>query len=84
MAVIPLTLTISLCLVFTFVIFFAREQRRRRFSSTESESLLPLATEIRVIAMPASLPARKKSGCGKTDCRHTCTRHPSSETQSSA
>jgi hypothetical protein len=47
MAVIPLTLVISLCLVFTFVIFFLREQSfsRRRFSSAESEALLPLADE---------------------------------------
>ena len=45
MSVIPLTLTISLCLVFTFVIFFIREQARRPFSSSERESLLPLADE---------------------------------------
>lgn len=47
MAVIPLTLIISLCLVFTFVIFFLREQSfaRRRFSSAESEALMPLAEE---------------------------------------
>ncbi len=46
MSVIPLTLTISLCLVFTFLIFFLRENSRRRFSSVERESLLPLAEEI--------------------------------------
>lgn len=46
MNVIPLTLTISLCLVFTFVLFFLRENSRRRFSSAERESLLPLAEEI--------------------------------------
>lgn len=45
MSVIPLTLTISLCLVFTFVIFFLREQARRPFSSAEREALLPLADE---------------------------------------
>ena len=45
MAVIPLTLTISLCLVFTFVVFFLREQLRRPFSSAEREALLPLAEE---------------------------------------
>jgi len=45
MSVIPLTLTISLCLVFTFVIFFLREHSRQRFSSAESEALLPLADE---------------------------------------
>ena len=45
MSVIPLTLTISLCLVFTFVLFFIREQARHPFSSSERESLLPLADE---------------------------------------
>jgi hypothetical protein len=45
MAVVPLTLTISLCLVFTFVVFFIREQSRRRFGSCESEALLPLNEE---------------------------------------
>jgi len=45
MDVIPLTLTISLCLVFTFIVFFLREQSRHPFSSAERESLLPLADE---------------------------------------
>ena len=45
MSVIPLTLTISLCLVFTFVIFFLREHSRQRFSSAESDAFLPLADE---------------------------------------
>ncbi|MDO8544216.1 MAG: hypothetical protein Q7S40_27575 [Opitutaceae bacterium] len=45
MAVIPLTLTISLCLVFTFVVFFLREHARGRVSSAERDSLLPLAEE---------------------------------------
>lgn len=45
MSVVPLTLTISLCLVFTFVLFFLREHARRRFSGVESEALLPLAEE---------------------------------------
>jgi hypothetical protein len=45
MSVVPLTLTISLCLVFTFVVFFIREHSRRRFGSAESEALLPLADE---------------------------------------
>ncbi|WP_221029224.1 hypothetical protein [Actomonas aquatica] len=45
MSVIPLTLTISLCLVFTFVLFFLREHSRQRFSSAESDALLPLADE---------------------------------------
>jgi len=46
MSVIPLTLSISLCLVFTFVVFFLREQSRHPFSSSERESLLPLTDEI--------------------------------------
>jgi hypothetical protein len=44
MSVIPLTLTISLCLVFTFVVFFLKENARR-FRSAERESLLPLSEE---------------------------------------
>jgi hypothetical protein len=45
MSVVPLTLTISLCLVFTFVIFFLREHARGSLSSAERDSLLPLAEE---------------------------------------
>lgn len=43
MSVIPLTLSISLCLVFTFVVFFLREQARRSFRNAEHETLLPVA-----------------------------------------
>lgn len=45
MSVVPLTLTISLCLVFTFVLFFLREHSRRQCSSAERDALLPLAEE---------------------------------------
>ena len=45
MSVVPLTLTISLCLVFTFVVFFLREHARGRVSSAERDSLLPFAEE---------------------------------------
>ena len=45
MSVVPLTLTISLCLVFTFIVFFLREHARGRLSSAERDSLLPLAEE---------------------------------------
>jgi hypothetical protein len=45
MTVVPLTLAISLCLVFTFVVFFLREHARGRLSSAERDSLLPLAEE---------------------------------------
>lgn len=44
MSIIPLTLAVSLCLVFTFVVFFLRENARR-FSSAERDSLLPLNEE---------------------------------------
>ncbi|OIR13553.1 hypothetical protein GALL_53700 [mine drainage metagenome] len=45
MSVIPLTLTISLCLVITFVVFFLREHARSRMSSPERDSLLPFGDE---------------------------------------
>jgi hypothetical protein len=45
MDVVPLTLAISLCLVFTFIVFFLREHARGRLSSAERDSLLPLAEE---------------------------------------
>jgi len=45
MSVIPLTIFFSLLLAGTFVVLFAREQLRRRFSSAERDSLLPLADE---------------------------------------
>ncbi|HEY9249455.1 MAG TPA: hypothetical protein VIO38_10000, partial [Rariglobus sp.] len=55
MSVVPLTLTISLCLVFTFVLFFLREHSRRRFSGLESEALLPLADETPHVITPAAM-----------------------------
>lgn len=55
MSVIPLTLTISLCLVFTFIVFFLRESGRR-FSSAERDSLLPLSDEKPHLARRAPLP----------------------------
>ena len=45
MSVVPLTVVISLCLVFSFVVFFLREHARGRVSSAERDSLLPLAEE---------------------------------------
>ena len=57
MSVVPLTLTISLCLVFTFVLFFLRVHSRHRFSSAESESLLPLADETPRVEADTSRPA---------------------------
>jgi hypothetical protein len=45
MAVIPLTLTVSLCLVFTFIVFFLREHTRDRISNSDRDSLMPLSEE---------------------------------------
>jgi len=72
MSVVPLTLTISLCLVFTFVLFFLREHSRRRFSGVESEALLPLAEETsRVSAAAVSRePARTEEH--RHDAAHAC------------
>lgn len=56
MPVVPLTLTISLCLVFTFIVFFLREHARGRVSSAERDSLLPLADETRRLARVAATP----------------------------
>lgn len=77
MSVVPLTLTISLCLVFTFVIFFLREQMRGQASSPERDSLLPLAEEkpqpVRVaVSRESALPDRSTrpadtDGCGCRD-----------------
>lgn len=75
MTVIPLTLAISLCLVFTFVIFFLREYSRQRFSSAESDALLPLAEETPVPAgrsagrrLPLPIQhAHHEAGCGCRD-----------------
>lgn len=62
MPVVPLTLTISLCLVFTFIVFFLREHARGRISSAERDSLLPLADEghrlARVAAPRSAKPVR--------------------------
>jgi hypothetical protein len=63
MAVVPLTLTISLCLAFTFVIFFLREHARGHLSSAERDSLLPLAEEDRrVVGLAAGHPGRPDRG----------------------
>jgi ABC-type nickel/cobalt efflux system permease component RcnA len=45
MSVIPLTIFFSLLLAGLFIGLFVHEQRRRRFASTERDSLLPLAEE---------------------------------------
>jgi hypothetical protein len=45
MSVVPLTLTISLGLVFSFILMFLREHRRGNRSCSERDSLLPLLEE---------------------------------------
>jgi hypothetical protein len=45
MSVIPLTIFFSLLLAGLFIALFVHEQRRRRFTSAERDSLLPLADE---------------------------------------
>ena len=45
MSIVPLTVIVGLCLVFTFMVFFLREHGRGRLSSAERDSLLPLAEE---------------------------------------
>lgn len=71
MPVIPLTLSISLCLVFTFVIFFLRERLHGRAGGgAEHDSLLPLADDAILARAPAdsAVPMRapRASGC----CTH--------------
>jgi hypothetical protein len=67
MAVVPLTLTISLTLVFTFVIFFLREHARGRLSSAERDSLLPLAEENARLARVMTRTDRPAHRCGCVD-----------------
>ncbi|HUL53618.1 MAG TPA: hypothetical protein VLT83_09450 [Opitutaceae bacterium] len=45
MSALPLAVSISLCLVFTLVVFFLREQARRPFGGTPRGALLPVAGE---------------------------------------
>ncbi len=89
--VIPLMITGSLCLVFTFIVFFVREQSRR-FSNAERESLLPLGGETpRVVERdspalrhPEQLHAHASETCGcRTGLRapcHGCQKHSATET----
>lgn len=79
MPVIPLTLTISLCLVFTFVVFFLCEHARGRTGSAEHASLLPLAEEtpraVHAPATPDTAPVDRRAddGCGcSTDRNAAC------------
>jgi hypothetical protein len=66
MNVVPLTLTISLCLVFTFVLFFLREHARGHLSSAERDSLLPLAEETPALAHARA--PHDSAAHGQCDC----------------
>jgi hypothetical protein len=65
MNIVPLTIAISLCLVFTFVVFFVREQVAARVNSNEHDSLLPLAEE-----RPRLAPTRAASAATPTTHEH--------------
>ena len=67
MSVVPLTLTISLCLVFTFIIFFLREHARGGIGGAERDSLLPLAEETPHIVTAAHDHDDDHDGCGCHD-----------------
>lgn len=71
MSVVPLTVIISLCLVFSFVIFFLREHARGRVSSAERDSLLPLAQEKPQLATSRRDPAAPVAASGDED-RSVC------------
>jgi hypothetical protein len=58
MAVVPLTLAISLLLVATFIVLFLREHSRGASSSPERDSLLPLEEETPHVAGRAPKPTR--------------------------
>lgn len=67
MPVVPLTLTISLCLVFTFIVFFLREHARGRPGSAERDSLMPLAEENPRLAHATAPHDSASHGCGCQD-----------------
>lgn len=62
MAVVPLTVIVSLCLVVTFLVFFLGQHARSRLSSAERDSLLPFEEEQPRFADAAS--ARTAEGEG--------------------
>jgi hypothetical protein len=59
-AVIPITITISLLLVLSFVAFFLREHRREGRGGAERDSLLPLAEETRRPVPPGAAGPRRR------------------------
>jgi hypothetical protein len=65
----PITLTISLCLAFTFVLFFLCERLNGRKGSAEHDSLLPLADESpRLARVECEGDEACKRGCRCGDC----------------
>lgn len=58
MKVILLTLFLSLLLVGFFIVFFLSLQRRKAFSSSETDALLPFAEERPVPQVRLSKPGR--------------------------
>lgn len=69
MSIVPLTVIVGLCLVFTFVVFFLREQGRGQLSSPERDSLLPLAEETPRLASASARTAAASHACGCADGR---------------
>jgi hypothetical protein len=61
MVIIPLTLVVSLSLVFSFLVFFVAEHRRSKRGGADRDSLLPLAEETSLIQ-----PDRHPSPTGDT------------------
>jgi len=57
MVIIPLTLIVSLSLVFSFLVFFLAEHRRGKRGGAERDSLLPLAEETGLIKADLPRPA---------------------------
>lgn len=74
MSVIPLTIFFSLLLAGTFVVLFAREQRRRHLTSPERDSLLPLADETpKPVGETQVPPANHEHVCGcRSGARSPC------------
>jgi hypothetical protein len=70
MSVIPLTIFFSLLLAGTFVVLFAREQRRRHLTSPERDSLLPLADETPMTAGAAQVPPDSEHADRACGCRN--------------
>ncbi|MBL9187615.1 MAG: hypothetical protein JNK23_09070 [Opitutaceae bacterium] len=63
MAVVPLTLAISLGLVALFVVFFLRQHARGRASDAARDSVLPFAEETPRLARHAGEAESHRCGC---------------------